>query len=386
MPTDTAAYAPLFPYFGGKSRIAHEVWARFGDVKNYVEPFFGSGAVLFMRPDEHTGFIETVNDKNGFVSNFWRALRADPDAVADYADWPVNENDLHARHAWLVGQMDTMQARLEGDPDWYDAKIAGWWVWGACCWIKGGWCSGEGPWHAEDGLLVKTGSDCQGVNRQLPHLGSAGRGVNRQLPHLGDAGRGVNRKLPHLGSAGQGVNRQLPHLGDDGRGVNSKRDTRAQMQWFSSRLRRVRVCCGDWTRVTGPSVTTVNNGLTGVFLDPPYSAKANRDMRCYGRHDDGSVAHAVREWAIAHSDDPLMRIALCGYEGEHSMPEDWECHAWKTNGGYGSQGEGQARENKHRERVWFSPHCLTPDAGHVQAELAFAVHDSDAYGEELNGC
>jgi DNA adenine methylase len=45
-----------FPYFGGKSRVAEIVWARFGDVDNYVEPFFGSGAVLLARPQ--TGKIE----------------------------------------------------------------------------------------------------------------------------------------------------------------------------------------------------------------------------------------------------------------------------------------------------------------------------------------
>ena len=39
-----------FPYFAGKSRVAAEVWARFGAVDNYVEPFFGSGAVLLARP------------------------------------------------------------------------------------------------------------------------------------------------------------------------------------------------------------------------------------------------------------------------------------------------------------------------------------------------
>ena len=38
-----------FPYFGGKSTIAHLVWERFGRVNNYVEPFFGSGAVLLKR-------------------------------------------------------------------------------------------------------------------------------------------------------------------------------------------------------------------------------------------------------------------------------------------------------------------------------------------------
>jgi hypothetical protein len=34
----------------GRARAAHLVWAAFGDVPNYVEPFFGSGAVLLGRP------------------------------------------------------------------------------------------------------------------------------------------------------------------------------------------------------------------------------------------------------------------------------------------------------------------------------------------------
>ena len=48
----SALRAP-FPWFGGKRRVAPEVWERFGDVPNYVEPFFGSGAVLLGRPAKH---------------------------------------------------------------------------------------------------------------------------------------------------------------------------------------------------------------------------------------------------------------------------------------------------------------------------------------------
>lgn len=322
-----------FPYFGGKSRAAHLVWERFGDVPSYVEPFFGSGAVLLSRP--HEPRIETVNDKCGFIANFWRAVSADAQAVAGWADNPVNENDLHARHAWLLAQEAGLVARLEGNPKYYDAQIAGWWCWGLCCWIAGGWCSGNGPWHVDSGMLVCDGDGTQGVNRQLPHLGNAGRGVNRQLPHLGDAGRGVNKG-----------------------GI---------YEWFEAlqnRLRRVRVCCGDWTRVCGPSVT-VKNGLTGVFLDPPYSAEAGRDNNLYN-HESGDVAHDAREWAIANGDNPLMRIALCGYEGEHVMPGDWECVAWKAQGGYGSQRKTGDNENAKRERIWFSPNCLKVAS---QAEL-----------------
>lgn len=155
-----------FPWFGGKSRAADLIWPRFGDAPNYVEPFFGSGAVLLSRPSEPQ--IETVNDKDGFVANFWRAMQADPEALAHWADWPVNENDQHARHAWLVRQRAGLTASLEGDPDFYDVKIAGWWVWGICCWIGGGWCSGDGPWQVDDA-------------GQLVHLGSAGRGVQSCL-------------------------------------------------------------------------------------------------------------------------------------------------------------------------------------------------------------
>ncbi|MDD4888668.1 MAG: DNA adenine methylase [Phycisphaerae bacterium] len=366
-----------FPYFGGKSSIAGEVWKRFGDVRNYVECFFGSGAMLLGRPTPFDG-TETVNDLDGMVANFWRAVQAEPDAVAFHADWPVNENDLHARHAWLVGQKESLQTRLEGEPDFYDAKIAGWWCWGTCCWIGSGFCSGNGPWHVQE---------IDGV-RQLVHLGDAGQGVNRQLVHLGDAGQGVKRKLVHLGNAGQGVNRQLVHLGDAGQdrepqacGVSRKRPlvtndavgvansdgVYAWMQALAARLSRVRVCCGDWSRVCGPT-PTVKQGLTAVFLDPPYAEAAGRYADLY-RCDCLKVANDSREWAIEQSGDKRIRIALCGYEGEHDMPADWTCLEWKARGGYGSQAEDGENENAKKERIWFSPHCLA--ANRLRQETLF---------------
>ena len=303
-----------FPWFGGKSRVAPIVWQRFGEVKNYVEPFFGSGAVLLGRP--HPPSTETINDADGFVCNFWRAVKANPQEVAAHADWPVNENDLHARHIWLVNQRQDLTDRLCGNPDFCDAKIAGYWVWGVCSWIGGGWCNGLGRWNTDGERITR----------------NAGRGVNRQLPHLGDGGRGVNRKSPHLGDGGLGL-----------------------IPWFnalSDRLRRVRVCCGDWSRVVTPAVTT-RHGLTGVFLDPPYAVDDRSD--CYAV-ESKSLAHDVREWAIENGENPKMRIALCGYEGEHAMPDYWECVPWKAHGGMGA-GKGKY-VNSFRERIWFSPHCL----------------------------
>ena len=339
--TATIPLKAPFPWFGGKSRVADIVWDRFGDVANYVEPFAGSLAVLLARPHKGTR-IETVNDADCLLANFWRALKHEPEAVAEYADWPVNEADQHARHVWLCSQ-EEFRERMKTEPDYYDTKIAGWWVWGQCIWIGSGWCA-----------------------VQLPHLGNAGTGIHRKLPHLGDAGKGINRQLPHLGDAGTGIHRKLPHLGDAGTGdiiasdLTSGTRSRAclieYMRDLAARLRTVRVCCGDWSRVLGPS-PTVKLGTTGVFLDPPYADEAERQDGLYST-DDGQVAHAVREWAVANGWNPALRIALCGYEGEHDMPEEWERVRWKARGGYGSQGSGSGRANSARETIWFSPHCL----------------------------
>lgn len=390
--TDTLR-AP-FPWFGGKSRVAHVVWERFGDVANYVEPFFGSGAVLLGRPTVPR--IETVNDKDCYLANFWRATVADPEAVAYHADWPVNEADLHARHLWLVNTGAERVERLKTDPDYYDPLIAGWWVWGICQWIGSGWCSrpdwetrpdltsdGRGV-HAPTRKVPYLTGRGQGVHQTgfentRPHLGTAGTGVHKKLPALGDAGRGVHRalhhpsrQLPAIGDAGRGdttacvaPSRQLPHLGNAGRGDASTGVT-SLVGWMADlaeRLRRVRVCCGDWRRVVTPAVT-FRHGITGVLLDPPYSHD-EREVGVYA--EDHDVGAEVRAWAIENGGNPELRIALCGYEGEHDMPAEWSVHAWKAHGGYGGGRGTQADANSHRERIWFSPHCLGPHT----AQLAF---------------
>ena len=105
-----------------------------------------------------------------------------------------------------------------------------------------------------------------------------------------------------------------------------------------------------------PSVTW-RHGTTGVLLDPPYD-----DGEHAIRYSGGeSMSADVRAWAIEQGERDDMRIALCGYDGEHEMPSSWACVPWKAQGGYGSQGQGRGRDNAGRERIWFSPHCLSPD-------------------------
>ncbi len=315
MTPDPALTAP-FPYFGGKSRIAEMVWQRFGRVQNYVEPFAGSLAVLLARPGGAHG-TETVNDIDAYLANFWRALAGSPGDVAHHADWPVNEVDLTARHAWLVRNKPELSDALLADPEWYDAKAAGWWVWGISCWIGGHWCAGNGPWQSDGTRLVKVGG-----------------GVRRQLPRLGDGMVKVHER--HL----EGYLRKL-----------------------SGRLRRVRVCSGDWSRVTGPSVTHHQGSvLAAVFLDPPYSVTDRSD--CYA-HETRGLAAEILEYCKAEQDNHKMRIALCGYDGEYDLP-GWDRVKWEAHGGYARLATTKPmNENARRERIWFSPHCL----GKRQKEL-----------------
>lgn len=412
---DVALRSP-FPWFGGKRRVAPLVWSRFGPVDTFNEAFAGSLAVLLGRPSAPR--VETVNDVDCMLVNFWRAVQHDPEAVAYYADGPVNEADLHARHRWLVERGFRRVLRCKRDPYYFNAKIAGWWVWGQCLWIGSGWCqrpdwsgrvnvgrssrgvhaarsfdgavewnqrpdlshvdrrgalgAGERPWlQSKKPAASRTGTSV-GVHRQEFQFDRNGNGTAHQKrrPHLSsDQGATAARRWQGGGQGGgSGVHaptlaQQKPDLSGDGsagRGVHAPSLLSSglydYMQQLASRLRRVRVCCGDWSRVLTPSVTTYI-GVTGVFLDPPYSHELRE--RCYA--EDHDISADVRAWAIAHGDDPKMRIALCGYIDEHGdhMPSTWECVPWKAHGGYSRSERGVA--NRSKERIWFSPHCLKPD-------------------------
>lgn len=324
-----------FPAFGGKSQIADLVWRRLGDVRNYIEPFCFSAAVLLRRP--HPGRIETINDLNHFVANFWRAVQHDPEAVARHADWPVNEDDLHSRHRWLVQSEvanDSLR-RVREDPDYFDAKIAGWWCWGACMWIGSGWCEVRGA-----GIPV--------VWQQHPNL-------DTHRPQLADAY-----------SRGRGVH------GNDALSVCDARRAWLTdwMRRLSDRLRSVRVCCGHWMRVCDSDSTLTRLGTTGVFLDPPYRKRLadgteNRAAHIYANdktQDVDSLCDEVQEWCLKWGDNPEIRIILCGLEGEYPKLEaaGWEVVPWKSRGGYGNRTD-RGKENAARERLWLSPHCVAAE-------------------------
>ena len=299
-----------FPYFGGKSAVAHLVWEAIGNPSHYIEPFFGSGAVLLNRPGWDPNMLETVNDKDGFLCNVWRSLKFSPKETAEWCDWPVNHADLMARKSKLIENEDRLLENLIKDDQWHDPKMGGYWIWAASCWIGSG--------------LTRPGA--------RPHLGHRGMGINAgQIPHLSYRGNGINA----------GIN---PNI----------------YQWFNelqARLRYVRVVCGDWSRVCGGNWQD-NIGTVGIFFDPPYGTEV-RNKTLY-HHESQTVSLEVEKWCLERGGRPSYRIVCAGHEGEYlSLIEaGWKVIRWKACGGYSNASRsGKENNNRKLERLFISPHC-----------------------------
>lgn len=310
-----------FPYFGGKSTVAHIVWSCLGDVGLYIEPFAGSIAVLLQRPHEITpSKVEIINDKDGYVTNVWRAIQKAPDEVAFYCDYPVNHIEYHARRNKLIDEKEYLVKKLVEDPEYYDAKLAGYWI----------YCM----------------STCVG-------------GLDLRSKAKVDVEKGITSDRPDF-SKGNGVHKFSIHkeLIVDGSKVKSK----GLYEWFQRlayRLRFVKIFCGDWSRLFRGEWLESRYKSIGIFFDPPYSNVAGRDKNLY-HTEDLTVAHKVREWCKEKGQNEKYRIVLAGYYEEHLELLDygWRVIRWTANGGYGNTRKKSEYVNRFREALFISPHCL----------------------------
>lgn len=69
----------VLKYPGSKWRIAQWIVSQMPEHHSYLEPFFGSGAVLFSKLPSH---IETVNDLDDNVFTLFKVIREKPEALA----------------------------------------------------------------------------------------------------------------------------------------------------------------------------------------------------------------------------------------------------------------------------------------------------------------
>lgn len=271
-----------FLYFGNKRKIAERIWERFGDPKYYYEPFAGALGCLLNRPPFTGRRYEYVGDIFAMITNFWRAAQWAPQDVAKHAEWPSNEFDLRARMEWLTGQEHQLRQSLLADPRWFDAEIAGWYA----------WC------------------DSQRISKQGKCLTQARR-------------------------AGVAAISDLPQFFAD----------------LEKRLKSVKVfhyrAKHSWLRLAdGAQVRSVKHDVA-ILLDPPYATRNGADKLYEHDRDAKELSLLCRNYCLdsAHA-FPRLKIALCGYAGEHDMPKEWEVVPWRSQ--YG----------KAFERIWFSPNCL----------------------------
>lgn len=69
----------IIKYPGSKWSLADWIISFFPEHHSYLEPFFGSGAVLFNKPRSN---IETINDLDGNVVNLFELIKKDPERLA----------------------------------------------------------------------------------------------------------------------------------------------------------------------------------------------------------------------------------------------------------------------------------------------------------------
>lgn len=68
----------ILNYPGAKWGMAEQIISLMPSHRSYLEPFFGSGAVLFNKP---RSAIETINDIDGDITNFFKVLRESTDRL-----------------------------------------------------------------------------------------------------------------------------------------------------------------------------------------------------------------------------------------------------------------------------------------------------------------
>lgn len=96
--TKASGVRPPFAYYGGKVGLARRIVELMPAHDSYLEPFFGSGAVLFAKqPSRH----EIVNDADGDIVNFFEVLRNAPEELE-----AVCRLTPYARDEWAAADLE----------------------------------------------------------------------------------------------------------------------------------------------------------------------------------------------------------------------------------------------------------------------------------------
>jgi len=265
----------LFPYFGGKAKVAPLVWEHLGDPECYIEPFAGSLAVLLARPTPAR--TEIAVDLDGLLLNFWRSLQTRWPEMQAYLTGSVSEIDIYAKHEALLDARDAINEKMRADPTWCNPMLAAWWWEGISSWLG----SGYGHRHA------------------------------RQRPH-------IDRSL---------------------KGVWATRMTDDKIEAVAARMANVILLAGDWEegwkRSCTPAILGRFDKSTSVFLDPPYAGDRAKGLYA----EDAHLNKRITEWALDLPGHVRVVIAGYEDEyPELTRPgSGWKLVPWKAPNGYAQE-------------------------------------------------
>ena len=93
----------VLKYPGSKTRIAPWLCSLIPEHQVYCEPFFGSGAVFF---NKQKSKIETLNDLDGNVVNYFRVVREHPQELIAALEWTPFARDEY-ENAFIISDQDT---------------------------------------------------------------------------------------------------------------------------------------------------------------------------------------------------------------------------------------------------------------------------------------
>lgn len=286
-----------FSYFGGKSAIAAEIWKRLGTGADAPRHYI----------EPFAGSLAVLLARPGWRSGVrWVETINDLDGllVNVWRALALKPAEVEAHAQWPVSELDlhARHAWLRGEREAITERLRGDPEWcdprAAGWWLWGKKCAIGSDWESDRDL------------------------------------RSICRSRPPV---------------------------QFDLSGLSERLACVRTVSGKWQRPVGSQSAlrgSSNWNPVAIYLDPPYG-----EGTCYAvGENEGSTAAEVWAWAVDAAEQwPDLRVAVSGYEDGREVPDGWETLAWKTNGGYGNQGNGTGRANARRERVWFSPGCIKPD-------------------------
>lgn len=108
---------PLLKYPGAKNRIAPWIVDKMPKHEVYLEPYFGSGGVFFCKEPSR---IETVNDLDQQIVNFFQVIREHPDEFIRHLRLtPYAREEYERAYIYSIADGDIEQARKFAIRCWF---------------------------------------------------------------------------------------------------------------------------------------------------------------------------------------------------------------------------------------------------------------------------